>query len=284
MKIFNKITDIKAEIKKIKASGNSVGFVPTMGFLHEGHMSLVRESVKNNDVTVASIFVNPTQFGPTEDLAAYPRDFERDCMLLEKNGADFVFNPEPLEMYGEGFCTKVELSGITEVLCGITRPVHFAGVATVVTKLFNIVSPDRAYFGSKDYQQLQVIKRMVRDLNMDVDVVGMPIVREADGLALSSRNVYLGAEERVSALALSGSFKIVEELLKKGVKDTETIKKEIADYILSHPHTKIDYIETVNPETLVSAGCADADFVVALAVSVGKARLIDNRYFEVHHV
>lgn len=284
MKIFNKIADIKAEIKKIKASGNSVGFVPTMGFLHEGHMSLVRESVKNNDVTVASIFVNPTQFGPTEDLAAYPRDFERDCMLLEKNGADFVFNPEPLEMYGEGFCTKVELSGITEVLCGITRPVHFAGVATVVTKLFNIVSPDRAYFGSKDYQQLQVIKRMVRDLNMDVDVVGMPIVREADGLALSSRNVYLGAEERVSALALSGSFKIVEELLKKGVKDTETIKKEIADYILSHPHTKIDYIETVNPETLVSAGCADADFVVALAVYVGKARLIDNRYFEVHHV
>lgn len=283
MKIFNKIADIKAEIKIIKASGKSVGFVPTMGFLHEGHMSLVRESVKNNDVTVASIFVNPTQFGPTEDLAAYPRDFERDCMLLEKNGADFVFNPEPSEMYGDGFCTKVELSGITEVLCGITRPVHFAGVATVVTKLFNIVSPDRAYFGSKDYQQLQVIKRMVKDLNMDVDVVGMPIVREADGLALSSRNVYLGAEERISALSLSGSFKLVESLLRDGIKDAKTIRNKVADYILSHPHTKIDYIETVNPETLVSVDGADADFVVALAVYVGKARLIDNRYFEVHH-
>lgn len=284
MKIFRKVADIKTEIKKIEASAKTVGLVPTMGFLHEGHMSLVRESVKNNDVTVVSIFVNPTQFGPTEDLAAYPRDFENDCALLKKNGADIVFNPEPSEMYGEGFCTKVELSGITEVLCGITRPVHFAGVATVVTKLFNIVEPHRAYFGSKDYQQLQVIKRMVKDLNMDVEVVGMPIVREADGLALSSRNVYLGAEERVSALALSGSFKVVEDLLKKGVKDTETIRKEIADFILSHPHTKIDYIETVNPETLVSVGRADADFVVALAVYVGKARLIDNRYFEVHHV
>ncbi|MGE4266119.1 MAG: pantoate--beta-alanine ligase [Deferribacterales bacterium] len=310
MRIFNKIADIKAEIKKIKSSGRSVGLVPTMGFLHEGHMSLVRESVKNNDVTVVSIFVNPTQFGPAEDLSAYPRDFESDCALLEKNNADIIFYPAPAEMYGEGFCTKVELSGITEVLCGITRPVHFAGVATVVTKLFNIVNPDRAYFGSKDYQQLQVIKRMVKDLNMDVEVVGMPIVRETDGLALSSRNVYnmdvevvgmpivretdglalssrnvyLKGDERTSALALSGSFKIVENLLKEGVKDTKTIKDKIADFILSHPHTKIDYIETVHPETLVSVNGTGEDFVMALAVYVGKARLIDNRYFEVHHV
>ncbi|MCD8552957.1 pantoate--beta-alanine ligase [Seleniivibrio sp.] len=284
MRIFNKITDIKAEIKKIKSSGRSVGLVPTMGFLHEGHMSLVRESVKNNDVTVVSIFVNPTQFGPTEDLAAYPRDFESDCALLEKNNADIIFYPEPSEMYGEGFCTKVELSGITEVLCGITRPVHFAGVATVVTKLFNIVNPDRAYFGSKDYQQLQVIKRMIKDLNMDVDVVGMPIIRENDGLALSSRNVYLKGDERTSALALSGSFKLVENLLREGVEDTKTIKEKVADFILSHPHTRIDYIETVHPETLVSVDSADTDFVMALAVYVGKARLIDNRYFEVHHV
>jgi len=284
MIIFNKITDIKAEIKKLKSSGRSVGLVPTMGFLHEGHMSLVRESVKNNDVTVVSIFVNPTQFGPTEDLAAYPRDFESDCALLEKNNADIIFYPEPSEMYGEGFCTKVELSGITEVLCGITRPVHFAGVATVVTKLFNIVNPDRAYFGSKDYQQLQVIKRMVKDLNMDVDVVGMPIIRENDGLALSSRNVYLKGDERTSALALSGSFKLVENLLREGVEDTKTIKEKVADFILSHPHTRIDYIETVHPETLVSVDSADTDFVMALAVYVGKARLIDNRYFEVHHV
>jgi len=283
MKIFNKIADIKAEIKKLKSEGKSVGFVPTMGFLHEGHMSLVRESVSGNDVTVTSIFVNPTQFGPTEDLAAYPRDFERDCAMLDKNGADIIFHPEPSEIYGEGFCTKVELSGITEVLCGISRPVHFAGVATVVTKLFNIVNPDRAYFGSKDYQQLQVIKRMVTDLNMDVEVIGMPIVREADGLAMSSRNVYLGTEERKSALALSGSFKLVEDLLKQGVTDTKTIREKIAEFILSRPHTRIDYIETVHPESLVSVDSAEADFVVALAVYVGKARLIDNRYFEVSH-
>ncbi|WP_277655809.1 pantoate--beta-alanine ligase [Seleniivibrio woodruffii] len=283
MKIFNKITDIKAEVKKLKSEGKAVGFVPTMGFLHEGHMSLVRESVSNNDVTVTSIFVNPTQFGPTEDLAAYPRDFERDCAMLDKNGADIIFHPEPSEIYGEGFCTKVELSGITEVLCGISRPVHFAGVATVVTKLFNIVNPDRAYFGSKDYQQLQVIRRMVKDLNMDVEVVGMPIIREADGLAMSSRNVYLGAQERRSALALSGSFKVVEDLLKQGVTDSKTIKEKIAEFILSHPHTRIDYIETVHPESLVSVDSAEADFVVALAVYVGKARLIDNRYFEVNH-
>jgi pantoate--beta-alanine ligase len=284
MKIFSKIADVKAEIKRIKASGKSVGFVPTMGFLHEGHMSLVQESVKNNDVTVVSIFVNPTQFGPTEDLAAYPRDFESDCALLKKNKTDIIFNPEPAEMYGEGFCTKVELSGITEVLCGITRPVHFAGVATVVTKLFNIVNPDRAYFGSKDYQQLQVIKLMVKDLNIDVEVVGMPIIREADGLALSSRNVYLNADERVSALALSGSFKVIESLLREGIEATETIKEKAAEFIEQHPHTRIDYIETVHPETLVSVDTAKADFVVALAVYVGKARLIDNRYFEVHHV
>lgn len=281
MKIFSKIADIKAEIKKFKSSGLSVGFVPTMGFLHEGHISLVEKSVSENDVTVASIFVNPTQFGPTEDLAAYPRDFEKDCKMLESAKTDILFYPTPDEMYRDGFCTSVNLKGITDVLCGISRPVHFSGVATVVTKLFNIVSPDRAYFGEKDYQQLQVIKRMVQDLNMDVDVVGMPIIREADGLAKSSRNVYLNAEERVSALALSKSFAVVDEMLANGERDVETIKNAVADFIKSFSFTKVDYIELADTRTLQYLNRIEGDFVMALAVYVGKARLIDNKYFGV---
>lgn len=281
MRIFTQISDIKAEIKKLKSEGKSIGFVPTMGFLHEGHISLIDKSVMENDITVASIFVNPTQFGPAEDLSAYPRDFERDCKMLESANTDIIFYPSPSEMYGEGFCTSVSLKGITDVLCGISRPVHFSGVATVVTKLFNIVSPDRAYFGEKDFQQLQVIKRMVKDLNMDTEVVGMPIIREADGLAKSSRNVYLSPEERVSALALSKSFSVVQSLLDKDERNTDFIKNAVADFIKGFSFTRIDYIEIVSPESLQPLDEVNGDFVIALAVYVGKARLIDNRYFEV---
>ncbi|MGE4318043.1 MAG: pantoate--beta-alanine ligase [Deferribacterales bacterium] len=279
MKVISKVSDIKKEIKELKRSGKSVGLVPTMGYLHEGHISLVSKSVSENDITVVSIFVNPTQFGPTEDLAAYPRDFERDSKMVESAGADIIFFPSPEEMYPDGACTKVSLTGITEVLCGITRPVHFAGVATVVTKLFNIVSPDRAYFGEKDYQQLQVIKRMVKDLNMDVEVIGMPIIREADGLAKSSRNIYLKGDERTSALALSKSFGIISDMVKAGEKDVKKIQQAVTDFIHSHPHTKVDYVEIVDPSDLRYLTRIEGDFVTALAVYVGKARLIDNKYF-----
>jgi pantoate--beta-alanine ligase len=281
MIVFKEIADIKEFIRNIKKSDESVGFVPTMGYLHEGHMSLVNESVKKNDVTVVSIFVNPTQFGPNEDLEAYPRDFERDKEMLAKAGANAIFFPEPETMYGKGACTTVSLSGLTETLCGKSRPVHFAGVATVVTKLFNIVKPDNAYFGSKDYQQLQVIKRMVNDLNMDVNVVGMPIVRENDGLAMSSRNIYIEKEQRDSALSLSRSFGIVQEALKDGERSASVIRKLIIDFIEKHKYTTVDYVEIVHPEELQPLSDIDGDFVVALAVKVGKARLIDNKYFEI---
>jgi len=279
MKIINKIADTKEYIKEQKMVGKSVGFVPTMGFLHEGHMSLVAQSVKENDVTVVSIFVNPTQFGAGEDLDAYPRDFDRDRDMLEKEGADAIFSPEPSEMYPEGTCTTISLTGVTEGLCGVSRPTHFAGVATVVAKLFNIVKPDNAYFGSKDYQQLQVIKQMVKDLDMDVNVVGMPIIREADGLALSSRNVYLKADERESALSLSRSFDVIQKSVDSGERDALKVRQAAVDFISSQDHTDIDYVEIVHPQTLKSLGEIDGDFVVALAVRVGKARLIDNKYF-----
>lgn len=281
MKVLAKIADVKREIKEFKKLGRTVGLVPTMGFLHEGHMSLVDKSVNDNDVTVVSIFVNPTQFGPTEDLEAYPRDLEKDKAMLEKHGADIIFHPEPAEMYGEGFCTKVSLTGITEVLCGVTRPVHFGGVATVVTKLFNIVTPDRAYFGQKDYQQLQVIKRMVKDMNMDVEIVGMPIVREADGLAKSSRNVYLTDEDRKAGLALSKSFEVVKKLIAGGERDAKKIQSEVVGFIEGFGKNKVDYAEIVDPEKLTSLDRINGDFVMALAVYVGRARLIDNNYFEV---
>lgn len=281
MKIIERAADVKAEIKKLKKEGKTVGMVPTMGFLHDGHMSLVKRSVADNDITVVSIFVNPTQFGPNEDLEAYPRDFDSDRRMVEEAGADIIFYPSPAEMYPEGFCTSVRLKGITSVLCGLSRPVHFEGVATVVTKLFNIAIPDRAYFGSKDYQQLQVIKRMVKDMNMDVEVIGMPIIREGDGLAMSSRNVYLKPEERESALSLSKSFSLVEKLIGEGERDAKLIRFKVIDFISSHHGTAVDYVELVHPEMLNSLDRISGDFVVALAVKVGRARLIDNKYFKI---
>lgn len=282
MQVVTTVAEMKQVMRAATAAGKKIGFVPTMGFLHEGHISLVQKSVAENDVTAASIFVNPMQFGPKEDLAAYPRDFDRDCTMLKEAGVDYLFYPAPEEMYPAGFSSQVQVSGVTEGLCGASRPGHFTGVATVVTKLFNIVRPDRAYFGQKDYQQLQVINRFVKDLDMDVEVVGMPIIREDDGLAKSSRNVYLSGEERQSALCLSRSFEVVAKALQEGMYDAETVRGAVKAFISHHPHTKIDYIAFVHPEFLTPLETLDQPFVMALAVYVGRARLIDNHLFEVN--
>lgn len=282
MIIVDKINHLRNKIKEEKLKGKKIGFVPTMGYLHEGHLSLIRKAKSENDIVVCSIFVNPTQFGPNEDLDKYPRDFERDKSLLIKEKCDILFYPSTQEMYPNGFFTKVSLNILTDKLCGKSRPGHFDGVATVVTKLLNIVTPDNAYFGLKDYQQFLVIKRVVSDLNIDTNIVGCPIVREKDGLALSSRNVYLTEEQRESALSLNKSFRLVEQLLSNGVKDPNIIKKEIANYIEGFPFTKIDYVEIVHPETLENIEYITSNFLVALAVFVGEARLIDNKLFKIN--
>jgi pantoate--beta-alanine ligase len=281
MKVVKKIDELRNVIKQEKINGNKIGFVPTMGYLHDGHLSLIKKSKEDNDVTVCSIFVNPTQFGPGEDLDKYPRDIERDMKLLKENKCDILFYPDVKEMYPNGFYTKVTLSILTDKLCGKSRPGHFDGVATVVTKLINIVNPDSAYFGMKDYQQLLVIKRVVEDLNLDVNIVGCPIVRENDGLAMSSRNVYLTEKERESALSLSKSFKLVSQLIEKGIKNPQEIKQEVCKFIETHPFTKIDYVELVDIDTLENLNELKDKFLLALAVFVGKARLIDNKIFEI---
>lgn len=282
MIIVDKINDLRNKIKEEKLKGKKIGFVPTMGYLHEGHLSLIKKAKSENDIVVCSIFVNPTQFGPNEDLDKYPRDFERDKSLLIKEKCDILFYPSTQEMYPNGFFTKISLNILTDKLCGKSRPGHFDGVATVVTKLLNIVTPDNAYFGLKDYQQFLVIKRVVSDLNIDTNIVGCPIVREKDGLALSSRNVYLTEDQRESALSLNKSFRLVEQLLSNGVKDPNIIKKEIANYIEGFPFTKIDYVEIVHPETLENIEYITSNFLVALAVFVGEARLIDNNLFKIN--
>ena len=231
MKIVKTISEVRAAVKAWRAEGLSVGLVPTMGFLHEGHKSLIDRAVKENDRVVVSDFVNPTQFGPTEDLASYPRDLERDATLCENAGAALLFNPEPSEMYAEDACTFVDMSGLTGELCGKSRPIHFRGVCTVVSKLFHIVAPDRAYFGQKDAQQLSVIRRMVRDLNFDIEIIGCPIVREADGLAKSSRNTYLNAEERKAALVLSQAVKLGQKLAADGEASADAITTAMKELI-----------------------------------------------------
>ena len=260
-------------------TGKEVGFVPTMGYLHEGHLSLIRRARSENDVVVVSIFVNPTQFGPNEDFDRYPRDLRRDEELCKREGVDFIFYPSVEEMYPEGFSTFVEVEKLTENLCGKSRPGHFRGVATVVIKLLNIVHPTRAYFGEKDFQQLQVIKRLVRDLNIPVEIVGCPIVREEDGLAMSSRNVYLNKEERKSALSLYQGLRLAKELFERGERNPSVIRKTVEEFILSHPKTKIDYVEIVSPEDLKPVKEVKEGDVIALAVFVGKTRLIDNYVF-----
>jgi pantoate--beta-alanine ligase len=253
-----------------------VGLVPTMGYLHEGHLSLVRASRQRADVTVASIFVNPLQFGPREDLARYPRDPERDLTLLDREGVGCVFMPDAAEMYPSGFATAIDVGPIASPLEGAARPGHFRGVATVVCKLFTIVQPQRAFFGEKDAQQLRVIRRMVTDLNLPVEVVGLPIVREPDGLALSSRNVYLSDDERQQALVLSRALRLAEERYAGGERRAEAIRRAMRRLIRTAPSATIDYVSVADAETLEELKQIDRPALVSLAVRIGGTRLIDN--------
>ena len=274
--IATTIKEVREQVKAWKREGLSVGLVPTMGYLHEGHQSLIKRAVEENDRVVVSIFVNPMQFGPTEDLDSYPRDLEKDSALCESTGANLIFHPEPEEMYTDGFCSYVDMPGLTEELCGLSRPVHFRGVCTVVSKLFHIVAPDRAYFGQKDAQQLAIIKRMVLDLNIDVEVIGCPIVREADGLAKSSRNTYLSPEERQAALILSKTIKLGEDMVKNGEKNCKVILDAMKKNIETEPLAKIDYVKIVDGLTMQQIETIDRPILCAMAVYIGKTRLIDN--------
>ena len=275
MKIVSTVEEVRKQIKEWKMQGQSIGFVPTMGYLHEGHKSLMDCARKENDRVVVSIFVNPMQFGPAEDLADYPRDLEHDTKICESAGTDLIFHPEPEEMYDGDFCSFVDMSVLTEGLCGKTRPVHFRGVCTVVTTLFNIVTPDRAYFGQKDGQQLAVIRRMVRDLNMDICIVGCPIVREEDGLAKSSRNTYLSPEERKAALVLSQAVRLGAELAKTE-KDAKKVVLAMKDKIQTEPLARIDYVEAVDALSMQPVKTLEGGCMLAMAVYIGKTRLIDN--------
>ncbi len=280
MRIAKTIEEVRTLVKGWKAEGLSVGLVPTMGYLHEGHGSLIARARKENERVVVSIFVNPMQFGPGEDLESYPRDLEKDSAYCESLGADLIFHPEPEEMYTEGFCSYVDMSVLTEELCGLSRPVHFRGVCTVVNKLFNIVQPDRAYFGQKDAQQLAVIRRMVEDLNMDLEIMGCPIVREEDGLAKSSRNTYLSKEEREAARVLSRAVRLGEELVAAGERDAKKLVSEMAAVIEQEPLARIDYVKAVDGLSMQQIETVKLPMLVALAVFIGKTRLIDNFMIE----
>ncbi len=280
MNVVKTIDEVRAQVKAWRAEGLTVGLVPTMGYLHEGHQSLIARSVAENDRTVVSDFVNPIQFGPTEDLATYPRDIERDAALCEATGADLIFHPEAEEMYAPDFCSYVDVDHLTKGLCGKTRPTHFRGVCTVVSKLFHIVQPDRAYFGQKDAQQLAVIRRMVRDLNMPLDIVGCPIVREADGLAKSSRNTYLSAEERQAALCLSRGLNKGKAAIEAGETDAAAVKAIITAEIEAEPLSRIDYVEIVDWNNLEPVDSTAGSILAAVAVYIGKTRLIDNFIIE----
>lgn len=283
MKIVNRVDELRNMIKETKRQGKTVGLVPTMGFLHEGHLTLMRTAKAHNDVVVASIFVNPLQFGPKEDYAVYPRDFERDSKLAAEAGVDILFAPAVEEMYPQGAgntLTCVNVAKLTEKLCGAARPGHFRGVTTVVSKLFHIVSPDAAFFGQKDAQQVIVIKRMVVDLNMDIEIVTVPIVREKDGLALSSRNTFLTPGERTSALVLSRSLALAAELLRGGERSADKLKEAMGRMITGEPGTSIDYISVSDAETLNELDRVQGRALIALAVKVGKTRLIDNMLWE----
>ncbi|HDI45964.1 MAG TPA: pantoate--beta-alanine ligase [Candidatus Omnitrophica bacterium] len=276
MKLYKRISGLQRDILKLKREGKRIGFVPTMGYLHEGHLSLARYARGENDIVVISIFVNPTQFGPREDYRRYPRDLKRDLRLAREEGVDIVFYPSVEEMYPTKYRTYVEVEELSRVLCGKSRPGHFRGVTTVCAKLFNIVMPDVAYFGQKDAQQAIIIKRMVRDLNFPLKIKVLPIVREKDGLALSSRNVYLSSEERKEATVLYRSLKIAEQMVKEGVKDSWKIKRRVRNMISRKKTAKIDYVEIVSLEDLEPVTVIDKPALLALAVWFGKARLIDN--------
>ena len=281
MVVIDTIDAIRKQVNEWKKEGLSVGLVPTMGYLHQGHQSLMEKAVEENDKVVVSIFVNPLQFGPKEDLAIYPRDFHRDKEICEYVGADLIFHPSADVMYNKDFSTSVNMSGLTDNLCGKSRPTHFIGVCTVVNKLFNIVTPDRAYFGQKDAQQLFIIKRMVRDLNINVEIVGCPIIREEDGLAKSSRNTYLSDNERKAATVLSKSLIKAKNLIKNGISDVDSVLNIIKETIECEPLAKIDYINIVDIDSLQNVDSIDRSVLVAIAVYINKTRLIDNFIYEV---
>ena len=276
MIISNTINQTRDQVGIWRREGKSIGFVPTMGYLHEGHLSLIQASTAQNDITIVSIFVNPTQFGPNEDLEKYPRDFVADSLLCEKAGVAMIFNPEPAQMYPQGFCSLVDITKLKYSLCGKSRPEHFQGVCTVVAKLFNIVNPDRAYFGQKDAQQLAIIKQMVNDLNFNLEIVGCPIIREQDGLAKSSRNTYLTPEQRKQATILSKSLIAAQNSIANGNLDLEEIKKAMITTIETMPLAEIDYVEIVDGKNLEPVTKFQDDILIALAVKFGATRLIDN--------
>lgn len=263
---------------KQKAAGQRISFVPTMGFLHEGHLSLLEEGRRRGDLLVLSIFVNPTQFGVGEDFEDYPRDLAADSEMAARAGVDVIFAPGASQMYPQGYASWVDLDGITEVLCGASRPGHFRGVTTVVTKLFNIVQPHLAFFGEKDFQQLAVIRQMVKDLNMPVEIVGCPIVREKDGLAMSSRNSYLEADARQQALCLSRALEQARTLVQQGETRVEPILTALKVELERHSLAKIDYLKICNQDSLEEQSAIDADSVLLLAVFIGTTRLIDNGF------
>ena len=271
-----KIADVKKYVREWKKEGLSIGLVPTMGYLHEGHASLIKKAREENDRVIVSDFVNPIQFGPTEDLESYPRDFDADCALCESIGADLIFHPAADEMYFPDFSTHVDVDGVSAGLCGKSRPIHFRGVCTVVSKLFNISEADRAYFGQKDAQQLAVVRRMVRDLNVNIQIVGCPIIREEDGLAKSSRNTYLSAEERQAATVLNKALTEGRRMIENGENDAKAVKNKIRAIIEAEPLAKIDYVEIVDWNQLEEVESTEGDILAAVAVYIGKKRLIDN--------
>ena len=276
MQIVSTVAEVRTQVKAWKREGLTIGFVPTMGYLHEGHASLMKCARERCDKVVASIFVNPMQFGENEDLDSYPRDLDADAKLCEEIGVDLNFHPEPGEMYEDGFCSFVDMNGLTKELCGKSRPVHFRGVCTVVCKLFHIVTPDCAFFGQKDAQQLAVIRRMTKDLNMDIEIVGCPIVREADGLAKSSRNTYLNEEERRAALVLSRAVFLGQRLVGEGATSAEALITAMKAEIEKEPLARIDYVEAVSMETVEKVETIEKNVLVAMAVFIGTTRLIDN--------
>jgi pantoate--beta-alanine ligase len=276
MEVIERTDLMQQKAEELRMAGKVLGFVPTMGFFHEGHLELMRVARKHCDVVIISIFVNPMQFGPKEDLTAYPRDLEGDLAKARQVGVDIGFVPTVDQVYPEGFESRVSVEKVTKHLCGLSRPTHFDGVTTIVAKLFNITKPHVAVFGQKDYQQLTVISRMVRDLNMDLQILGVPTYREPDGLAMSSRNSYLNAEERKSALCLKKSMDLARQMVGEGETRSGTIKKAIEELVRSHPYTQIDYVSLCDPVTLDDVDALTDETLLALAVKVGKTRLIDN--------
>lgn len=279
--LVKEIKELRSLIKAWKREGLSIGFVPTMGALHEGHESLIKRAVEENDKVIVSVFVNPTQFGPNEDFDSYPRDIDKDLAICKNAGASLVFNPEPSEMYFTDKSTTISVSGLTSVLCGSKRPGHFDGVCLVVSKLLNIVTPDKAYFGQKDAQQVAVIKRMVRDLNIDVEIVACPIIREEDGLAKSSRNTYLSEVERKAALVLNRSLERAKESLENGERNAAKVKEIINEELNKESLSRIDYVEIVDSDSLESVETIEKSVLIPIAVFIGKTRLIDNFTFEI---